>query len=267
MEHILVTGATGALGSRVIATLHEAPEPFEVHALIHSANGSRALPADVVQHRGSYDEPDTLRRAFGGIDRLIFVSSPVLDPELRTRQHLAVVDAVARSTISSVVYTSAFGAAHGGDHLATEQALEATGVSLSIMRNALYTESFVSAAVHQLRSRGVVESASGGQRLATASIIDLADAAARASVSDEHRGVLELRGPSWTFDELAAAIGRRARQHVDHCEVPDEQTGDFARLYPAVRMGVFAASTPDLVGILGRIPRSISDVVDSIMAD
>lgn len=243
MTTYLVTGSTGRLGSAALRPLVDLVGADPVVALVR---GSASLPVRTV--RADYDDPASLRRALDGVDRLLLVSSPVLDPVVRTRQHLAVVQAARDARLEHVVYTSARGAEHDPGHRATEEAL--AGLGHSILRNTLYSEPFVQAAL----GAGRVRSSAGEALLATASIADLGEAAARALVSPPPGDVLELRGPAWTFAELAAAL----EAPLD--AVTDSETGPFAPLFPLLRRGVYAESGDDLARLLGRAPETIAQV-------
>ncbi|MGX5680016.1 NAD(P)H-binding protein [Schumannella luteola] len=249
MTTYLITGSTGRLGSAALRALVDRIGPDAVTALVRG--GGHPLPG-VRAVAGDYDDPASLRRALDGIDRLLFVSSPVLEPSIRTRQHEAVVGAARDARVEHVVYTSARGAQHDPAHSATEAALE--GRSSTILRNTLYTEPWVEEAV----AVGAVRSSAGRAMLATASIADLGDAAAIALLSPPRERVLELRGPSWDFGDLAAAVGAPLE------DVPDEQTGPFSVLFPLVRAGALAESGPDLADLLGRQPEGIADVAARI---
>ncbi|WP_213000132.1 NmrA family NAD(P)-binding protein [Winogradskya consettensis] len=126
-----VTGATGNLGRIVVEVLRE--RAGEVLAF--------------GREQADYDKPSTLAEAFHGVSRLLFISSPELDPGRRTAQHLAVVGAAAEAGVEAVVYTSfhripGIFAVHG----LTEDAIAASGMAYSILRNPFYTEPFVAAA-------------------------------------------------------------------------------------------------------------------------
>jgi NAD(P)H dehydrogenase (quinone) len=253
MSRFLITGASGRLGTSALHHLVTRVDPDSVTALVRSRAYATALAALGVESRiGDYDDRASLERAFVGVDRVLFISSPALDPETRLRQHRAVIEASA--DVEQVVYTSARGADYDPAHRFTETALGERGAV--ILRNSLYTEPFVQDAL----LRGHVADASAGAALATASIHDLGAAAARALVEPLDKQLWELRGPSWTFEELSTAL-RVARTEVDV-----EGTGAFGPLIPLIRSGAFAESSGDLREILGREPEDVRAVASRLAA-
>lgn len=259
MSLLLITGATGRLGSAAARALRALSPDDEVLGLARSPHAARRLSAAGLGVRhGDYDDPASLIRAFRGVDRVLFVSSPVLEPAVRTAHHRAVI--AAASGVEHLVYTSAFGADHDPGHAATEGLLAEWGPAATVLRNGLYTEPFVERALAQAAS-GVITSASNGRGLATAAIADLGEAAARALLHPPASRMLELRGPRWTYEHLADAIAATTRSSVHHVEVPATDTGDFAPLFPLVAAGAFEAERGDLGELLGRAPDGVAEVV------
>lgn len=257
MIHILVTGASGRLGRAAVRHLLPLVPRVTVHALVRRPDAA-PLPAGVDVRVADYDDPASLFAAFRGIDRLLFVSSPVLDPAQRTRQHAAVLDAAA--AIEHIAYTSVQGADHDPAHAATEAALRERGDGATILRNGFYTEPFVARAIEEAR-HGTIVSATASRPLATASIDDLAEAAARAVATIPECRSWELRGPAWTYDELADELGARLSQPVRHRDAPADEVGALAPLHLAAAAGVLRTETPDLEHLLQRRPRGVAEVV------
>ncbi|MDN4616311.1 NAD(P)H-binding protein [Leifsonia sp. F6_8S_P_1B] len=263
-HHILITGATGRLGGAIVATLADRA-PGRVHALVRRAGDARAFADRRLPTRaGDYDDPATLAAAFAGIDTLVFVSSPALDPGVRVPQHRAVVEAALTAGVRRVVYTSAFGAQHDPGHATTEglllDAFDRDGRGATILRNGFYTEPFVERALAEAEA-GRIASAAGDGPLATASLRDLAEAAAAAALRPPREHVLELRGPAWTYDALAAALAAALGRPVAHERVAPEAAGPLGPLQALAARGLLAAETGDLAALLGRPPRGIVDVV------
>jgi NAD(P)H dehydrogenase (quinone) len=257
----LVTGATGRLGTAVIRGLLAQISVADLRVLVRgSADAATFSTRGLTPCLGDYSDRASLIKAFAGVDRVIFISSPVLDPTVRAAQHRAVVRAAAEAGVQHVVYTSAMGAQYDPGHSAAEASLVESGINHTILRNALYTDPFVAKSIDEARA-GTIRSASGGHAIVTASIADLGEGAARAAVHPPKRELWELRGPSWTFDELACALSELSGRHVIHKEVDDSETGQFAGLFPLIRRNLFSAETQDLSDLLGRHPQGIAEVV------
>lgn len=266
MTVFLVTGVTGNLGSAALRSLLKRVPASEVRVLVRTdraaslfvAQGLTACVAD-------YSDSASLDAAFTGVDRAIFVSSPALDPSVRTEQHRTVVESAVTAGVCHVVYTSGMGARHDPGHSAAEDALTESGVHHAILRNALYTDAFVHRAMTQASAGGSITSASSGQSLTTAAIADLGEAAATASLTAPKKTLWELRGPRWDFSGMAAALTVALGRPISHEEVSDADTGPFAVLFPLIRRGVFASESPDLAELLGRAPADVGAVVNELM--
>ncbi|GAA3892992.1 SDR family oxidoreductase [Leifsonia kafniensis] len=261
MTTFLVTGATGRLGGAALRGLHSHVSSSDIRVLARTDHDAARLSMNgVAAHRADYSEPATLRDAFVGVDRLLFVSSPILDPVVRSSQHRAVIEAAIVADVGHVVYTSAMGAPHDPGHTTAETALGASGLGHTILRNGLYTDPFVARAIEDSRT-GAVRSASAGGSIVTTSIADLAAAAVTALIDPPSKVMWELRGPAWTFDEMASTLSRLTHQPIRHELVTDAETGAFSVLFPLIRRGVFSAETADLSELLTREPQGIEAVV------
>lgn len=260
IPHVLVTGASGRLGRAAVRSLLALLPRTHVHALVRRPDAAAELQAIGVDARiADYGDPASLATAMRGMDRLLFVSSPVLDPAERTRQHDAVLTAA--HGVEHIVYTSVHGADHDPAHAATEKALRERGDGATILRNGFYTEPFVAAALKEATETAMISSATASRPLATASIDDLGEAAALAIVTLPAQRRLELRGPAWTYDELAGLLSARLGHPVRHRQAPVDEVGALGPLHAAAAAGVLGTETADLERLLGRMPRGVGEVL------
>lgn len=131
---ILITGATGGLGSSVLRTLLEkklAPAS-SIIASSRSESSRDQFTALGVQFRTiDFDDSKSLDITFAGVDRLFFVSTNTYDVQKRVRQHKNVIDSAQRVGVGHVYYSSLAFGGHGSDsridvqqaHLITESML------------------------------------------------------------------------------------------------------------------------------------------------
>lgn len=97
--------------------------------------------------KGDFKQPDTLDAAFKGGDKLLIVSYPTINHEIRVKSHKAAIDAAKRVGIKHIYYTSL---AFAGDskaavmqaHIDTEAYLRNSGLTYTIIREGIYSESF-----------------------------------------------------------------------------------------------------------------------------
>ena len=254
---IVVTGATGKLGRIVVEDLLTKLPADQVAVVARTPERAEDLAERGVEVRqGAYDDPASLETAFAGADKLLFVSSPDVAPGVRPRQHGQVVDAARTAGVGHIVYTSAIGADDGAlflaDHTITEAAIRSSGLTYTLLRNTFYTEEFVNSGLAAAVEAGELTAPALAHPLVTATRADLALAASAVLVGDGHDdAVYELRGPGWTFPELAEALASVAGRPVTFREVADDAS-PLAFIVPLLRRREFGQPTTDLEKLLGR---------------
>lgn len=263
---LLVTAATGHLGRLVVSALLErGTAASDIVAGVRTP----AKAADLAD-RGvrvvelDYSRPETLAPALTGVDRVLLISGTDAD---RVAGHRNVVAAVAEARVERLVYTSAprvdeIDYALGADHLATEQAIAASGVSATILRHNWYTENYLDA-VARAAETGEIVAAAGDARVASASRRDYAEAAAVALTTDDLAGrTIEVGGDvAWTYDELAAAAGEVLGRPVTYTAVTVDQLA--AGLEAA---GLDAGTAAFVAGIDDAIARGALSQTDGALA-
>jgi NAD(P)H dehydrogenase (quinone) len=272
MPKIFVTGATGALGHLIVEALLRDGVP----AADISAGGRNLAKLDDLAARGvaavkfDYSDAESLSAGLAGQDILMLVSAS--EPGNRVALHKAAIDAAVAAGVKRIVYTSAPRATTSAlvlapEHKATEELIAESGIPATILRNGWYTENYVGTA-GQARETGTVVASVGNGRVASASRVDYADAAAAAIVGEGHEGkTYELGGDvAWNYDDLAAAIGQAIGRDVTYTPVtPDEHlaalkaaglddgtAGFVVALDGNTRDGLLAETSGDLGRLIGR---------------
>ena len=172
----------------------------------------------VIVRQADYSQPETLKAAFEGAEKVLLVSGTEVGG--RVRQHQSVVEAARSADVSLLAYTSTLKADTATtilarDHQATEAYIRASGVPYTFLRNGFYVEmrtmSLAAAIEH-----GVMLGAAKDGRFAAATREDYAAAAVAALTGEGHENkVYELGGDaSWTLAEFAAEVARQANSPV-----------------------------------------------------
>jgi NAD(P)H dehydrogenase (quinone) len=279
---IVVTGATGGLGRHAVESLLSRGVPADrIVAVGRSIEKIQDLADRGVRVQyASYDEPESLRKAFAGADKVLLVSGS--EPGKRIPQHQNVIDAAKDAGVGRIFYTSAPNADSSGmilatEHLATEQALAASGVPYVILRNGWYLENY--------DLRGALEhglvGAAGDGRISLATRADLAEAAAAALVADHlDKQVYELGGEGVTMAELAAEVSRQSGREVTYTDLPQDKYTEFlvgvgvpegfagilADSDHRAASGALYTGTEDLATLLGRPATPLADAVRARLA-
>lgn len=211
MTAYAVTGATGHLGPLVIAELIARGVPAaDITAIARTPARAADLASLGVEVReGDYGKPATLATALAGTGTLLLISGSEVGQ--RFTQHRAVIDAAKAAGVTRIVYTSLLRAGTSGlplapEHKATEEYLQASGMTYTILRNSWYTENYT-AQLPQYLEQGAITAAAGDGRVAAATRADYAAAAAAVLTGTGHdNAVYELGGTPFTMSDLAEAV-------------------------------------------------------------
>ncbi|PLR74228.1 SDR family oxidoreductase [Bacillus sp. UMB0728] len=223
---LLVTGATGKLGTKIVDSLLKTVPAEQVAVSVRNPEKAAGLEARGVDVRkGDFDSPETLDTAFAGIDRLLIISADG-DNETRIRQHGNAVAAAERAGVKFIAYTSIAKASESTNlmappHVATEAAIKKTGIPYSFLRNNWYLENEIPTIQAVLAGAPWVTSAGNG-RVGWATQQDYAEAAAAVLFGSGHENTIyELSGKLLTQEELVSELGNVLGKDVNVQQVDD----------------------------------------------
>jgi uncharacterized protein YbjT (DUF2867 family) len=221
MSTILVTGARGNIGSRVVARL--VSSGARVRALVHHPRET-AFDRAVEVVVGGYDDAAAVAGAMTGVSRALFITA---GPELA--KHDATLAIAARAArVEHVVKISVYGAREGGPEIPSwhhdgELRIAATGIAATFVR----PSSFASNALGWLRTLRATGKAFGALGEAALPVIhpdDIADVAVHALTQPGASGAVhELTGPEpITAAAQVAILGEIAGAAYTYVNVDDE---------------------------------------------
>jgi NAD(P)H dehydrogenase (quinone) len=272
LTNIAVTGATGAVGSRVAKLLRAGG----VHPRLVVRDLARVEPvagfeAVAMGPRG-YRDQTALTEALGGCDTLFLVSAR--EAADRVVEHAHAIRAAVDAGVTRIVYTSFLGAdpdavfTFGQDHYATEQLIRESGVAWTFLRDSFYLDFLP----HMVGEDGVIRGPAGEGRCAWVARDDVAAAAAAVLQDGDgaHDGKMyDLTGPeahtlSWAAEQLSAVTGREIRFRNEtvqgayesraHIDAPDFEKDGWVTSYVAIGVGDMDVVSDAVESLTGTAP-------------
>ncbi len=228
---ILVTGATGQLGTAVIQQLLKKTSATQIAAFVRDAGKAADLKEKGIDIRvGNYDDTASLDTAVQGVNKVLLISST--DEGNRTQQHHNVIDAAKRVGVQSLAYTSrnlknADTLANGlmKEHFQTEAYLKDSGLTYALFRNALYLDTVPQFVGGERVFAAGISVPAGDGKVAYALRSEQGEAIANALLeSDSENKVYKLTGSdAWSFYDVADALTELSGKEVSYTPV-DEAT-------------------------------------------
>jgi len=276
MDTILVTGATGNVGSAVVAELGDRGLP--VRAFVRDPDRAAAiLGPDVELAVGDFADPASIRAALEGIE-VVFLACANVPPQVE--YEIRVIDAAARAGVRRLVKLSALGAEPGSRvafwdwHARIEGHLEASGVPWVNLRPRYFMTNLLGFA-ETVRTAGAVFAPAEGVKVPMIDPRDVAATAAALLAGDGHEGrTYDLTGPEpVTFSDVAAQLSEVSGRPVQFMPVPDAAAleglgraglpdwlaGNIVAVFGMLRDDPSAQVTDAVPALAGRQPRHLAE--------
>jgi uncharacterized protein YbjT (DUF2867 family) len=184
---ILITGATGNVGGEVVKNLHK--RGVEIRALVRKPEVAK-LPSGVEVVAGDQTDPESIRTAVKGIDKLFLLNAVVAD---ELTQALITYGIAKRAGIKHVTYVSVYKAdrfrdvPHFASKVAVENALREFGVPFTILRPGYFFQNDLTVKP-LLQQMGIYPMPIGTAGISAIDSRDLAEAAAITLAEAGHEG-------------------------------------------------------------------------------
>ncbi len=269
---IVVTGATGNVGSRVVRELRA--RNVAVRAFVRDAEKARRmLGPDVEIATGDFADAQSVIAALVGAEALL-LSCP--NHPCQAEYEMRVIDTAVAQGVRRAVKLSTIGAEPGSPlefwdaHGRTEARLRAAMPSAVILRSNFYMSNLLGAA-ETVRGMGKLFAPADGARIAMIDPRDVAAVAATALVDGSYDGrTLELTGPETiTYWRVAEELSRVTGRQIEFVPVPDEAArqsmlgagmpewvvGNVVTLFGVLRSGVAKDTTGTVRQVTGTDPR------------
>jgi NAD(P)H dehydrogenase (quinone) len=270
---IIVTGATGQLGSRIVRQLLARVPAASVGVSVRNPAGFD-IPGVRVR-TADYGDPSSLAHAFEGASQVLVVSG-MESGEASVAQHRAAIDAAVAAGAGRIVYTSHQGASADSlfapmpDHAATEAYLAQTGVPWTALRNGFYATTVPWLLGRALETGELIAPSDGPVSWTTHD--DLAEAAAAilAGEATFDGPTPPLTGPeALDLGDVAGILTSLTGRTIRRVEIADDAAGLpelSLGMYRAARRGEFATTGPELKNLLGRPATPLRTLLESVVA-
>ena len=277
---ILITGATGHLGTAVIQTLLTKTPASQLAALVRDETKAADLRQKGVSIRvGDYNDTDALDRAMQGVDKVLLIAGG--DAPNALQQHQNVVDAAKKAGVGCIAYTGR--SLKDPEtlvnqlmmrHFQTEDYIKASGLNYVLFRNSLYMDTLPVFTGPTVFETGIALPAGQG-RVAFALRSEQGEAIANVLLADDCTNrVYDFTGSdAYSFDDVAAALTELSGKPVTYTDidpaimaermkgrgVPDVAIQRTIGFMTDIKNGQESTVSTDLETCLGRKPASLRD--------
>lgn len=220
---ILITGATGTVGSTLVKQLVETCQ--KVRVLVRDPLKALKFDAGVEVVKGDLSKPDTLGAAFDGVDKAFVLSA---GPELAKLEGNA-YDAAKRAGTKHIVKLSAFGLGTGimdgapgmEWHAESEKRLRALGTAWTILRPGPFASNVIN--IWGIKQRGGLFLPAGDGKDPQIDPRDIAAVAVKVLTTPGHEGkIYELTGPELiSYAEVVQTIADVIGKPLKFVNVPE----------------------------------------------
>ncbi|MGZ5399667.1 MAG: SDR family oxidoreductase [Nocardioides sp.] len=276
---VLVTGATGHVGSQTVELLLAAGAP--VRAAASSVEAVRSRFGNRVEAVAlDFTDPATWEEAYSGVHQMFLMRPPHLGKP--KSQMLPSLEAAKRAGVKHVVLLSLQGAEHNKvvPHHALEAWLRGSGLAWTFVRAAFFMQNLTTTHLTDVRDRDTIMVPAGDGATAFVDVHDVAAISTEALLNPEqHRGTAwTATGPqALTYAEIATTLtqvlGRPVRypqpglvRYARHARnvlgMPWGMVAVTCGIYTVARLGRAGGLTDDVLVVTGREPVSFREFAE-----
>jgi uncharacterized protein YbjT (DUF2867 family) len=230
-ESILVTGASGNIGSEVVKQLLSNAPEVSIKAAVHSSQNVRKVKDDdrvkVIQI--DYNEPETIREALNGVDKLF-----LLTPDVPNARDLAVnaVTEAKKAGIRHIVKQSVMGADLEADvgtmrlHRQVEEIIEQSGIPFTFLRPNEFMQNFINFHSPSIKGNNAFYIPLEDAKVSLVDVRDIAAVAVKSLIDeDKHKNKTYLiTGPeALSYNQVAETLSSTIGRKINYVNISDEE--------------------------------------------
>lgn len=225
---ILVTGATGQLGSSVISQLNKVSSKDQFAIFARDEKKAIKYKEQGIEVRlGDFNQISSLGHAFEGITKLLLISTMEFN---RFEQHKNVIDAAKIAGVKHIIYTGLaiqdIETSNVKDlmqsHFDTEKYIQASGLDFTFARNTMYTDAIPQIIGEAVFDTGIYLSGGDGKVPYTLRR-EMGEAIANILVQDNHENkTYNITGDvAYSYADIAQTLGELSHKKIDYIDLDE----------------------------------------------
>ena len=228
-ETILITGATGTVGSEVVKQLSAKGENIIVKAAARSATDNTFENLNRVQVvQLDYDKPDSLAVALKGVDKL-FLLTPFQSNMVDLTSNL--VSEAKKAEVKYIAKQSVMGAdaepgiTPGRLHRQAEKIIEESGIPFTFLRPNFFMQNFVNYYSNLIRSQGAFYIPAGDAKVSFVDVRDIAAVAVKSLINDNQQKGSAYNitgGEALSYGQAAEILSKAVGKKINYVNVTDQ---------------------------------------------
>ena len=281
---ILVTGATGTVGSEVIKQLISSPPTsnFNIKAAVHSQESAKRVAAEsrVKPVQIDYNKPDTIAEAFKDVDRL-FLLTPFQSNMVELSSNLVNV-AKKIGVVKHIVKLSVMGAdadpgiTGGRLHRQAENIIEESGISYTFLRPNFFMQNFITFFSQTIKEQGAFYVPADDGKVSFVDVRDIAGVAVQALLNESNHGrkAYNITGPNAiSYAEAAEILSNEIGRKIKYVDISEDQAREgmkaigmdewfinsMMELFSITRAGYVSNVSPAVEEVTGKKPITFSE--------
>jgi len=278
-ETILITGATGTVGSEVVKQLSAKGENIIVKAAARSATDNTFENLNRVQVvQLDYDKPDSLAVALKGVDKL-FLLTPFQSNMVDLTSNL--VSEAKKAEVKYIAKQSVMGAdaepgiTPGRLHRQAEKIIEESGIPFTFLRPNFFMQNFVNYYSNLIRSQGAFYIPAGDAKVSFVDVRDIAAVAVKSLINENQqkgRAYNITGGEALTYGQAAEILSKAVGKKINYVNVTDQDARNgmkdmsmdewtiksMIELFEITRAGYVSEISPIVEQVTGNKPITFS---------
>lgn len=232
-ETILVTGATGTVGSEVVRQLSSDSANFTIRAAVHSIENAKKIDfpgVEVIQI--DYNKPESLTKAFSNTNRLFLLTHP--SPNA-VEQESNMIQEAKKAGIKYIVKQSAMGADDINSnvqllrlHRQAEKIIEESDIAYTFLRPNEFMQNFITFHGSVIKNANAFDLPMENAEVSIVDVRDIAGVAVKALTQGDSEPVLNkaftITGPkAISYNQIAEILSSAANKKIEYVNISDEE--------------------------------------------